>query len=97
MLPIIAIHVSALKALGASNKYLCIEVLKQFLMVCGIAVTLSLGVKALIISEAVVTIPAYFLHTFYTARLLHYTWGEQLRDLLPYAASRESPHWQWLR
>ena len=84
--PFHALHLNLLKAMGCSHLYFRLEVLKKILMVVTIAITYRWGVTGLIWGQIVLSFLCYNINSFYTKRLIHYTFREQLADLAPYAA-----------
>jgi teichuronic acid exporter len=85
MYPLHAIHLNMLKAKGRSDLFFRLEVLKKILIAAIIAVTWRFGVEAMIAGQVLLSILAYYLNSYYTAKLLDYSLGAQLKDLLPVA------------
>jgi len=84
--PFYALHLNLLKAKGRSDLYFKLEVLKKILIVVMIAITYRWGVTGLIWGQIVLSLLCYNVNSYYTRRLIHYTFKEQLADLAPYAA-----------
>jgi len=82
--PLSLIHVNALSAQGRSDLFLRVEVFKKLLAAAGVAASFKFGVTGLLVGNIVVGIISYGLNSFYSSRLIDYSWREQLFDLLPY-------------
>lgn len=84
--PFYALHLNLLKAKGRSDLYFKLEVLKKILIVVVIAITYRWGVTGLIWGQIVLSLISYNINSYYTKRLIQYSFKEQLADLVPYAA-----------
>lgn len=83
--PLNVINLNVLKAKGRSDLFLRLEILKKILTVISIALTYRWGVKAMITGHiCIVSVPAYYLNSYYTGRFIGYPLKEQIFDLLPY-------------
>jgi O-antigen/teichoic acid export membrane protein len=82
--PVHFINLNVLKALGRSNLFLRLEIIKKALIVINIAVTWRWGISAMICGMIVQSIIAYYLNSYYIGVLIGYPTWEQLRDLFPY-------------
>ena len=82
--PVHLINLNALQALGRSDLYLRLEIIKKVLIVINIAVTWQWGISAMIWGMVALSIISYYLNSYYTGVLIDYRIGEQLRDLIPY-------------
>ena len=82
--PISLIHLNALMALGRSDLFLRLEVIKKVVLVISVAITFRYGVKGLLIGDIAVSTIACWLNSHYSVRLIAYSWKEQVLDLLPY-------------
>jgi teichuronic acid exporter len=83
--PVHLLNLNILIALGRSDLFFRIGVLKRVLMVLNIAVTWRWGVMALLWGQVLNSFIAYFLNSMYTKRFTGYSMPEQLRNLAPYA------------
>jgi len=83
MYPLHAIHLNLLKAKGRSDLFFRLEVLKKILISALIVITWRYGILAMIMGQVVFSISAYYMNSYYTAKLINYTLGEQLKDLWP--------------
>lgn len=84
--PLHLINLNVLQALGRSDLFLRLEIIKKVLIVINIAVTWRWGISAMIGGMIVMSIISYYLNTYYTGILIGYPIREQLRDLFPYLA-----------
>lgn len=83
MYPLHAINLNLLKALGRSDLFFRLEVLKKIFVVIVIAVTWQWGIKVMIYGQMALSVGAYYLNSYYTAMLIDYSLKEQLLDILP--------------
>jgi O-antigen/teichoic acid export membrane protein len=85
--PLHVINLNLLQALGRSELFLRLEIIKKVLIVINIAVTWRWGISAMICGMIVTSIISYYLNSYYTGVLIGYPIREQLRDLSPYLIS----------
>ena len=83
-IPLNLIHLNSLAAQGRSDLFLRLEIIKKILVGVAVAITYRYGVKGLLVGDIVVSIMSFYINSFYSVRLISYSWAEQLRDLLPY-------------
>jgi O-antigen/teichoic acid export membrane protein len=81
--PLHLINLNVLQALGRSDLFLRLEIIKKLLILINIAVTWRWGISAMICGMIGLSIIAYYLNSYYTGALLGYPIREQLRDLIP--------------
>ena len=82
--PLHVINLDLLKALGRSDLFLRLEVIKKVLIVANIAATSRWGITVMIFGMIVTSLISYYLNAYYTAVLIGYSMWEQLRDMCPY-------------
>lgn len=82
--PVHLINLNLLQALGRSDLFLRLEIIKKVLIITNIAVTLRWGISAMIYGMIVMSIIAYYLNSYYTGILIGYPIQEQLRDMFFY-------------
>jgi teichuronic acid exporter len=82
--PVHVINLNLLQALGRSDLFLRLEIIKKVLVVINIAVTWRWGISAMICGMLVLSILSYYLNSYYTGVLIGYRIGEQIRDMFPY-------------
>lgn len=81
------INLNLLQALGRSDLFLRLEIVKKVLTVINIAVTWRWGISAMIYGMIVLSLVAYYLNSYYTGILIGYNIREQIRDVSPYLAT----------
>lgn len=81
--PLHVYHLQAINALGRSDLFLRLEVIKKLLAVICLVVTVPLGVFAMTCGSLASSFICYWINSFYTRRLLGYSWRQQLGDLIP--------------
>ena len=81
--PLSLIHLNVLSAQGRSDLFLRLEIIKKALVVVAVAATFRFGVKGLLVGDIVVSILSCYLNSYYSVTLVHYSWKEQIQDLLP--------------
>ncbi len=84
MYPLHLINVNVLIAQGRSDLFLRLEIIKKILTVIAIAITYRWGIKALIYGQIAQSLIAYYLNTYYTGKILRYSFLEQVADVIPY-------------
>lgn len=83
MYPIHAINLNILKVKGRSDLFLRLEIYKKILIIITIVITFSFGVKIMIIGQLVCSLVSLYLNTYYTKKLINYSFFSQLKDLFP--------------
>lgn len=84
MYPLHVINLNVLQALGRSDLFLRLEIIKKMLIVLNIAITWRWGIMAMITGQIITSLMSYYLNAYYNKALLQYSIWEQLRDLYPY-------------
>lgn len=84
LFPLHVINLNLLQALGRSDLFLRLEIIKKVLIVISIAITWRWGISAMIIGMIVTSLIAYYLNSYYTGILIGYSIIAQLRDMIPY-------------
>jgi O-antigen/teichoic acid export membrane protein len=82
--PLSLVHLNALLALGRSDLFLRLEIIKKVLVGVAVGLTFRHGVTGLLVGNIVVTTLSCCLNGYYSVRLISYSWKEQVQDLLPY-------------
>jgi len=85
--PIHVLNLNVLFALGRSDLFLRLDVVKVVIFFLNALLTFRWGIKAMIWGQMITSVLAYFLNSYYTERLIHYSVWEQARDLCPYLAA----------
>jgi teichuronic acid exporter len=84
LFPLHVINLNVLQALGRSDLFLRLEIIKKVLIVINIAITWRWGISAMIYGIIAMSIIAYYLNSYYTGVLVAYSIREQLRDMFLY-------------
>jgi O-antigen/teichoic acid export membrane protein len=82
--PLHLINLNVLQALGRSDYFLRLEIIKKVLVVINIVVTMRWGISAMICGMIAMSTISYYLNSYYTGVLIGYPIREQLRDLSTY-------------
>ncbi len=77
------VNLNMLLVLGRSDLSLRLEVVKKGVITLAIAVGIFFGIYGLIVGEAVAAYINLAINVWYSKQLLRYSFGEQLRDVLP--------------
>ena len=83
LFPLHLINLNVLQAMGRSDLFFKLEIIKKLLVVINILITWRWGISAMICGMIFVSIISYYLNSYYNGVLLGYKIVEQVRDLLP--------------
>jgi O-antigen/teichoic acid export membrane protein len=81
--PIHTANLQAINAMGRSDIYLKLEILKKILGLAILAISLIWGIYGLAIGEVIASIISSFINAYPNKKLLLYGYGEQVKDILP--------------
>lgn len=81
--PIHTANLTGINALGRSDIFLKLEIIKKTITVINILVTLPFGIYAMAIGQVVAAVISSFINAFPNKKLMNYSYFEQLKDLLP--------------
>lgn len=81
--PVHTIYLQALNALGRSDLFLKLELLKKSLSIIVLVCVFPLGIKAVIISMGILSIGSLVINGFPLKKLVGYSFMEQFRDIGP--------------
>jgi O-antigen/teichoic acid export membrane protein len=84
LFPVHLINLNVLAALGRSDLFLRLEIIKKGLILVNIAVTWRWGISAMICGMIVVSMFSYYLNSYYTGVLIDYPIWERAGDMLSY-------------
>ncbi|MBR3640452.1 MAG: oligosaccharide flippase family protein, partial [Oscillibacter sp.] len=82
--PIQTTNLNAIKALGRSDIFLKLEIIKRAIGLVALLTTVFISVKAMAMSFLVTTLLAAFINAFPNRKFLDYAFREQIVDILPY-------------
>ena len=85
LFPICTSNMQAIKAMGHSDIYLKLEIVKKVIGIVLMLLAVRISVMAVVLSTLVTTIIAMFLNAIPSSKLIAYGIKEQLLDLLPSA------------
>jgi hypothetical protein len=72
-----------IKAIGRSDVYLWLEIIKKTIEIVVLLLTMFISVNAIVIGMAAMTTAFIFVNAFPNSKLLNYSIKEQLSDILP--------------
>ena len=81
--PIHTANLQAINAMGRSDIFLKLEIIKKVLGIVILAVSLPFGVYYLALSQILSGIISSFINAYPNRKLLNYGYGEQIKDILP--------------
>ena len=81
--PIHTANMQAIKAIGRSDIYLKLEIIKKIIELVCLILVVRVSVNAIVISMALLTALFTFLNSLPNSRLLHYSFHEQMQDIIP--------------
>jgi teichuronic acid exporter len=84
LFPLQLMNLNVLQALGRSDLFLRLEIIKKALIVVSIAITWRWGISAMIYGMIATSLISYYLNSYYNDRLISYPIKEQVFDLFPY-------------
>lgn len=81
--PIHTANLNAIKALGRSDLFLKLEIIKKIVGIVAIAITMFISVEAMAISLLVTTILSQIINSWPNRKLLNYSYIDQVKDMMP--------------
>ena len=76
-------NLQVIQALGCSDIFLKIEIIKQFLSLGGILLSAPFGVLAMLTTTCIVAVISLYINARPNVRLVGYGFGEQIKDVSP--------------
>lgn len=86
MFPLHLINLNVLQAMGRSDLFLRLEIIKKTMIALNVVITWRWGIMAMITGQVIVSLASYYLNAYYNKALLGYSIWEQIGDLYPYLA-----------
>lgn len=83
--PIHVANLQAMNALGRSDKYLKLEIIKKALGMLSLIATIPFGVYAMVLVKTLMEFVCFFINAHPNKKMLNYGFGEQCIDVLPAA------------
>lgn len=81
--PIHSANLEAIKAVGRSDLFLILEIIKKAVGIIVLVISMRFGVFWIAASMMITTITSSFINAFPNKKLLNYSYWEQIKDLLP--------------
>ena len=81
--PIHTANLTGINALGRSDIFLKLEIIKKLITIINIVITLPLGIYAMAIGQVISSFIASFINAYPNKKLMNYTYFEQIKDLMP--------------
>lgn len=81
--PIHTANLQAIKAVGRSDIFLKLEIIKKIVGITGLCISLPFGLYAMMWMRCLTTIISSFINAFPNKKLLGYSYLEQVKDMLP--------------
>ena len=81
--PIHTANMQAIKAVGRSDIYLKLEIIKKTIELIVLIAVMWISVDAIVASMAILTTLFTFINAFPNKKLINYTFKEQMADILP--------------
>ena len=81
--PLHTANLNAIKAMGRSDMFLTLEIIKKLIGVAVLAVTVRYGVYAMALSLLFTSVVSQIINAWPNRKLLDYSYLQQLKDMLP--------------
>ncbi len=81
--PIHTANLNAIKAMGRSDMFLKLEIVKKIVGLSAVLITMWISVEAMAYSLLITTLLSTMINAFPNKKLLNYSWFEQMKDILP--------------
>lgn len=81
--PVHTANLQAIKALGRSDTYLKLEIIKKICGVVILVITLPFGLTAMMFGRCVATVITSIINASPNKKLMNYSYMEQIKDMLP--------------
>jgi len=81
--PLHALNLNMLNVQGRSDLFLKLEIIKKTLAIPTIIIGVIWGIKVMIAGMIVNTIVAYYLNSYWSGKMIGYSFKDQVKDILP--------------
>ncbi len=81
--PLHALNLNMLQVQGRSDLFLKLEIIKKILAIPTIILGIFLGIKIMILGMILNTMIAYYLNSYWSGKMLGYSFVQQVKDILP--------------
>jgi len=82
-MPIHTANLNAIKAIGRSDTYLKLEVIKKIVDVITVVATMFISVKAIVVGMLISSVISQVINAWPNKKMLNYSYLEQVLDMLP--------------
>ena len=82
--PIHTINLQTISALGRSDIYLRVEIIKKVIGIIALIISCPFGITTMVIAKVVTSVIFTFINSYPNKKLIDYSFKEQARDILPY-------------
>lgn len=81
--PVHTANLNAIKAMGRSDLFLKLEIIKKVVGIAAILITFKISVMAMALSLLVTSVLSQIINSWPNKKLMNYSYLEQLKDILP--------------
>ena len=81
--PIQTANLTGINALGRSDVFLKLEIIKKIIIIINIIITIPLGIFAMAIGQVISGFISSFINAYPNKKLMNYSYFEQIKDLMP--------------
>lgn len=81
--PIHAFNINVLKVYGRSDIFLKLEVIKKIVALICVFIGFQFGILGLVWSSVIASFFSLFINTYYSSRMINYSFLNQMKDLFP--------------
>lgn len=82
--PIHSINLQAISAMGRSDIFLKLEIIKKVVGIIGLIISIPMGVNAMVAIQLVTSVISAFINAYPNKKLINYSFMEQIKDIAPY-------------
>lgn len=83
LMPIQTANLNVINAMGRSDLYLKMEIIKKTIGIAIVLITMNISVLAIALSSVLYTLIVSVINAFPNKKLINYSYFEQIRDILP--------------
>lgn len=81
--PIHTVNLQAISAMGRSDIFLKLEIIKKIIGVIALLISIPFGIEVMVIVQIITSVISTFINSAPNRKLLNYNYGEQVKDILP--------------
>lgn len=81
--PIHTVNLQAISAMGRSDIFLKLEIIKKIIGTISLLISIPFGIKFMVIMKIITSIISTFINSYPNKKLLNYSYKEQIKDILP--------------